>query len=59
MHRERISPRPDWIKKCEDVGFAYHTIDGTYWDESACYRFDAAQVDTLEAATATLHVLCL
>jgi len=34
-------------------------MDGTYWVEDACYAFTAAEVDVLEAATETLHGLCL
>jgi glutathionylspermidine synthase len=30
-----------------------------YWDESACYAFDAVQIDRLEAVTAELHAMCL
>jgi glutathionylspermidine synthase len=59
MQRERVAPRPDWRARCEAVGFHYHTIDGVYWDESACYRFTAAEIDSLEAATDSLHRLCL
>ena len=60
MQREAIAPRPDWREKVESVGLAYHTIGGeTYWDESACYRFTADEVDRLEAATAELHRICL
>ena len=59
MKRERIAPRSDWQRKVEDLGFMYHSIDGVYWDESACYRFAADEVDTLEAATAELHERCL
>ena len=60
MLREAIAPRPAWREKVESVGLAYHTIAGeTYWDESACYRFTADEVDRLEAATAELHRICL
>ena len=59
MQREKITPRRDWQRRCEEVGFHYHTIDGTYWDEAVCYRFDADQIDVLEAATSELHRLCL
>jgi glutathionylspermidine synthase len=34
-------------------------MDGTYWDESACYAFSADQVDLLESATEELHRMCL
>ena len=56
MDRESIAPRAGWREKVEAMGFAYHTIGGEiYWDESACYRFSAEEVDILEAATAELH----
>jgi glutathionylspermidine synthase len=32
---------------------------GVYWDESACYAFDAGQIDRLEAVTEELHAMCL
>jgi glutathionylspermidine synthase len=59
VRRERIAPRGDWQRKVEDLGFMYHSIDGVYWDEGACYRFTADEVDTLEAATGELHERCL
>ena len=59
MQRELVTPRPDWRARCEQVGFGYHTIDGTYWDESACYAFTASEIDLLESATAELHRMCL
>ncbi len=59
MEREMRAPRPDWIAQCENVGFSYHSLDGTYWDESRCYRFTAAEIDVLEAATAELNARCL
>ncbi len=49
----------DGARRCEDVGFAFHSDDGVYWDESAAYEFDAAQVDRLEAVTEELHQLAL
>src|SRR5205814_9609850 len=35
------------------------SMDGVYWDEAHCYRFTAAQIDELEAATLALHELTL
>ena len=55
MKREPCEPRSDWQRKAEEVGFHFHSMDGIYWDESACYRFSAGEVDTLEAATGELH----
>jgi glutathionylspermidine synthase len=55
MQREERVPRVDWPRKVEELGFMFHSIDGVYWDERACYRFTAAEVDTLEAATAELQ----
>jgi glutathionylspermidine synthase len=60
MRRERVTPRADWPSRVQSQGFHFHTIDGEpYWREDVCYAFDAAQVDTLEAAANELHALCL
>ena len=41
------------------MGFAFAEIgDEPYWDETASYRFSAAEVDALEDATAELERLC-
>jgi glutathionylspermidine synthase len=55
VRREELIPRIDWPRKVEELGFAFHSIDGVYWDERACYRFSAAEIDTLEEATGELH----
>jgi glutathionylspermidine synthase len=59
MQRESLIPRPHWRERAEALGFHFHSIGGIYWDESACYRFTADQIDTLESATTELHRLCL
>lgn len=58
MQRITIEPRPDYANKLEEIGFSYHALDD-YWNESVCYRFTAAQVDEIEAATEALHSMCL
>ena len=59
MERQVLAPRPDWQKQLESVGFHFHSLGGAYWDESACYRFSADEIDTLEAATSELHAMSL
>ncbi|HTD89939.1 MAG TPA: glutathionylspermidine synthase family protein [Burkholderiales bacterium] len=59
MQRETISPRGDWQRQFEDLGFNFHSLDGLYWDESACYRFSATEIDMIEEATWKLHELCI
>jgi glutathionylspermidine synthase len=59
MERIAVEPRPDWRKKVEELGFVFHSVGTAYWEENACYRFTAQQIDTLETATNTLHDLCL
>ena len=59
MEREERVPRVDWPKKVEELGFYFHTMDGVYWDERACYRFSAEEVDRLEAATGELQSRCI
>ena len=59
MRREQRVPRVDWPAKVEELGFSWHSMDGVYWDERACYRLTSDEVDTLEAATGELHQRCL
>ncbi|MET0341545.1 MAG: glutathionylspermidine synthase family protein [Polyangiales bacterium] len=59
MKREVRTPRAHWREDCLEVGFDYHSLGGTYWDESRCYRFEAAEIDLLEEASAELHARCL
>ena len=59
MQRRSSVPRRDWQEKFAALGFTFHSADGGYWDESACYRFHAAEIDELEDATQELHRLAL
>lgn len=65
MQRISIAPRADWREKVEAVGLNFHSpadllAEGaTYWDESACYEFSAAEVDQLEAAANEMQQMCL
>nr|WP_037531926.1 glutathionylspermidine synthase family protein [Sphingomonas sp. RIT328] len=60
MIRMPLTPRRDWQAQVEAEGLVWHSSDGQpYWDESACYRFNAAQVAEIEAATAELYRLFL
>ncbi len=59
MQRESLVPRIDWPRKVEELGFLFHSIDGVYWDERACYRFTSAEVDKLELATGELQSRCI
>jgi glutathionylspermidine synthase len=59
LRREKRQPRPNWRERCEAAGFYFHSMGGTYWDESAAYRFSSSQIDQLESAAAEMHQLCL
>jgi glutathionylspermidine synthase len=60
VERLTIQPRPDWQAKVEALGLNYHTTASEpYWDESVCYRFTAAEIDRIEAATNELHRICI
>ncbi|MNZ73025.1 putative acid--amine ligase YgiC [compost metagenome] len=59
MRRRTFTPRPHWRAQCEELGFTFHSIDGTYWDESVAYEFSLEQIETLEAASEDLHQRCL
>ncbi|RDZ26128.1 glutathionylspermidine synthase family protein [Lysobacter silvisoli] len=59
MRRIACPPRADWRARVEALGFDFHSLDGAYWVDDACYRFDSRQIDRIEAATGELHQLCL
>jgi glutathionylspermidine synthase len=59
MKREELTERSDWREKFETRGFYFHSLGGTYWDETACYHFSSEQIDLLESATQELHKISL
>jgi glutathionylspermidine synthase len=59
MQRETSRPRPDWQAKCDDVGFTFHSMDGTYWNEAARFRFTLKEIeDDIETPTGELLAMC-
>ncbi len=61
MQRTTHRQRDGWQQTVEAQGLLHHTHDDgqPYWKEGTAYRFSPAEIDTLEAATATLQALCL
>lgn len=59
MKRINISPRDNWQKLVESKGLTFHSREGVYWNESACYEFSSKEVDVLEAAANEVHERCL
>jgi len=60
MRRETWPVRPDWQAKVEKWGLVYHTFNGKpYWDESAYYVLNDADVERLESATNELSRISL
>jgi glutathionylspermidine synthase len=59
MKRISIERRADWESKVEALGFGFHTMGDTYWDESAYYQFSMTEIDEIEKATNTLWEMCL
>lgn len=58
MRRLTLEPRAGWQSAVAELGLLWHSdAEGPYWDESAAYAFTAAQVDTLEEASETVHRL--
>src|SRR5258708_8795765 len=59
MRRSSMPPWADWQRRCEDVGFSFHSLGGRDWEETVCYVFSSQEIDILEAASEELHRLCL
>jgi glutathionylspermidine synthase len=59
MKRISVRKRDNWQQRLEDIGFTFHSIDGTYWNEGFCYEFSAGQIDRIEAATQELQEMAV
>ncbi len=60
MLRIATEPRLNWRQSVESKGLLFHTLDGEpYWDESAYYLFERAEIDQIEVATIALDAMCL
>jgi glutathionylspermidine synthase len=60
MLRVETETRLDWRKAVESQGLLFHSIDGEpYWDETAYYLFEVAEIDQIEVATSRLDAMCL
>ncbi len=58
MERIHINPRPGHAEKLQSQGLSFHAWDD-YWKEDVCYKFTLAQIEEIEAATETLHDMCM
>jgi glutathionylspermidine synthase len=59
VQRIKTTPRNNWQKAVEQLGFGFHTTNVPYWDESACYTFSMDEILFIEKASAELWDLCL
>ncbi|MEJ3404650.1 glutathionylspermidine synthase family protein [Rathayibacter sp. YIM 133350] len=63
MLRIPSTPRPDWRRRCDAVGFTFYDLESEggrpYWNESAAYSFTRAEIETLERATKELFDRCM
>ncbi len=63
MIRKNFPMRPNWLERCNAVGFDFCTLpssDGSqYWSEGVGYELTLAQVDHLDDSTAELHAMCV
>jgi len=59
MQRFKISPRNNWQKTVEELGFGFHSTDVPYWNESAYYAFTMDEITKLENTTAELWDMCI
>lgn len=61
MRRIPLKERNDWRAKAEQVGFTFHSAEGTpYWDESGAYGFTLEEVEAkIEGPAAELEEMAL
>lgn len=59
MKKVPLVPRNDWEKKCNDLDFYFHSIDGRYWIEDYAMEFTQKEVDKLKKAGNEIQSMCL
>lgn len=59
MKRYTCEPRLNWKEKSESLGFFFHSLEGSYWNEAAFYEFSSEEINIIEKATNELHEMCL
>lgn len=59
MERIKTTPRNNWQKEVEKLGFGFHSTNIPYWDESVYYQFDMTEINQIETATTELWQMCL
>jgi len=61
MKRRVIAAREDWRARVEAQGLVFHTTESAAvsWGEGTYYELTAAEADTIAAATAELHAMCI
>ncbi|MFZ5761102.1 MAG: glutathionylspermidine synthase family protein [Thermodesulfobacteriota bacterium] len=59
MKQLTVAVRDRWQERSDEMGFSFHSMDGLYWREGACYEFTSAEIDYLDDVTLALHGMCL
>jgi glutathionylspermidine synthase len=59
MERIELQPRPNWRTVVEELGFYFHSINGSYWGDNVCFRFSPREIAEIERATVDLHRCCM
>ncbi|MBF0519572.1 MAG: glutathionylspermidine synthase family protein [Nitrospirae bacterium] len=59
MKRQIVRQRDNWQTHMDEIGFTFHSADGTYWNEGVCYEFTAKEIDEIERVTLLLHEMCI
>ena len=59
MYRIPQAPRSNWQERVESLGFMFHSVGGTYWDESTSYILSMDDVNLIEKASAQLFTMCM
>lgn len=59
MKKVFYNPREDWVRKCEDLNFLFHSVDNKYWVEEYAIELTSENAKKLEDAGNEIHSMCL
>jgi glutathionylspermidine synthase len=59
MKRISTTPRNNWQRAVEKLGFGFHTSDIPYWQEDAYCQFSMSEINLIEQASLEVWQMCL
>ncbi len=58
MKKVSMKPRENWVNRCLERNFTYHSVDGKYWIEDYAIEFSYQEIEKIKQAASEIHSMC-